>query len=71
MTDSMNRFRRFTLWASSIVLLLTGGIAAAPAAPASEPAAQPTSADPRGDERMAWWRDARFGMFVHWGLYEG
>ncbi len=19
--------------------------------------------------RMAWWRDARFGMFVHWGLY--
>jgi len=21
------------------------------------------------DDRMAWWRDARFGMFVHWGLY--
>ena len=21
------------------------------------------------DERMAWWRDARFGMFVHFGLY--
>ncbi len=21
------------------------------------------------DERMEWWRDARFGMFVHWGLY--
>ena len=21
------------------------------------------------DERMAWWREARFGMFVHWGLY--
>lgn len=21
------------------------------------------------DERMAWWRDARFGMFLHWGLY--
>lgn len=21
------------------------------------------------DERMAWWRDARFGMFIHWGLY--
>jgi len=20
-------------------------------------------------ERMAWWHDARFGMFVHWGLY--
>lgn len=21
------------------------------------------------NERMAWWRDARFGMFIHWGLY--
>ena len=21
------------------------------------------------DGRMAWWRDARFGMFIHWGLY--
>ena len=23
------------------------------------------------DHRMEWWRDARFGMFVHWGLYSG
>jgi alpha-L-fucosidase len=21
------------------------------------------------DQRMAWWRDARFGMFIHWGVY--
>jgi len=21
------------------------------------------------DQRMKWWREARFGMFVHWGLY--
>jgi len=21
------------------------------------------------DERMEWWRDARFGMFIHWGVY--
>jgi len=21
------------------------------------------------DERMKWWREARYGMFVHWGLY--
>jgi alpha-L-fucosidase len=19
--------------------------------------------------RMKWWRDAKFGMFIHWGLY--
>ncbi|MCU0780995.1 MAG: alpha-L-fucosidase [Akkermansiaceae bacterium] len=23
------------------------------------------------DQRMQWWREARFGMFVHWGLYSG
>src|SRR4029077_2727767 len=21
------------------------------------------------DKRTKWWRDARFGMFIHWGLY--
>jgi hypothetical protein len=21
------------------------------------------------DPRLEWWRDARFGMFIHWGLY--
>ena len=21
------------------------------------------------DERITWWRDARFGMFIHWGVY--
>jgi len=38
--------------------------------------AQSSSADVRGakrtlskDQRMKWWRDARFGMFIHWGLY--
>ena len=20
------------------------------------------------DARMAWWRDAKYGMFIHWGL---
>lgn len=25
--------------------------------------------DPRKEARLAWWRDARFGMFIHWGLY--
>lgn len=23
------------------------------------------------DARMQWWRDAKFGMFIHWGLYSG
>ncbi|MGE3108862.1 MAG: alpha-L-fucosidase [Phycisphaerales bacterium] len=24
---------------------------------------------PKDDPRMEWWTDARFGMFIHWGLY--
>lgn len=23
----------------------------------------------RYEERMGWWREAKFGMFIHWGLY--
>ena len=26
-------------------------------------------AKPVRDDRMAWFRDAKFGMFIHWGLY--
>ena len=25
--------------------------------------------DDRPEDRMAWWREARFGLFLHWGLY--
>src|SRR5438094_1512176 len=25
--------------------------------------------DARSDPRLDWFRDARFGMFIHWGLY--
>ncbi|WP_372898043.1 alpha-L-fucosidase [Stieleria sp.] len=24
---------------------------------------------PTAEDHMKWWRDARFGMFIHWGLY--
>jgi alpha-L-fucosidase len=32
-------------------------------------AQQDPSQKENNDKRMAWWRDARFGMFIHWGLY--
>jgi len=31
--------------------------------------AQSLSAQAQKDKRMKWWREARFGMFIHWGLY--
>ncbi len=52
--------------------------AAAPAILAANPAAAqpPTGRDPSGDaptpdqqRRMKWWHDAKFGMFIHFGLY--
>jgi alpha-L-fucosidase len=33
------------------------------------PAIQDTETPAQRDARMAWWRAARFGMFIHWGLY--
>jgi alpha-L-fucosidase len=33
------------------------------------PAIQDTETPAQRDARMAWWREARFGMFIHWGLY--
>ena len=32
-------------------------------------AVQDKESSAQRDERMAWWREARFGMFIHWGLY--
>ncbi|MCU0780247.1 MAG: alpha-L-fucosidase [Akkermansiaceae bacterium] len=40
----------------------------APAPAHAEPAAAP-SAEINRDQRLGWWREARFGMFIHWGLY--
>ncbi len=31
----------------------------------------PKETNAQRDARMEWWRQARFGMFVHWGLYSG
>jgi len=35
----------------------------------AEPDVLPRETKEQRDQRMAWWRDARFGMFIHWGLY--
>ena len=55
--------------------LLTALLALSAALPCANLRAQ-TSPNPYADEtpaqrdaRMAWWRDARFGMFIHWGVY--
>ncbi len=34
-----------------------------------EQAAPPVETTQQHDQRMAWFREARFGLFIHWGLY--
>jgi alpha-L-fucosidase len=29
----------------------------------------PGETEAQHDARMAWWREAKFGMFIHWGIY--
>ena len=44
--------------------------AAAKAAPKSEAKDEPDETPPpEHDRRIQWWREAKFGMFIHWGLY--
>jgi alpha-L-fucosidase len=51
--------------------LASGALAQAQSAVATTPpSAEPASAKSDShDARMAWWREARFGVFIHWGLY--
>ena len=48
----------------AMMLMVPGARGQAPAPPKlpAETAAQK-------EARLAWWTDARFGMFIHWGLY--
>ena len=63
---------------TTLTLLLTAALAQAQvegAKPDTTPtihpvhAIQDTETPAQRDARMAWWREARFGMFIHWGLY--
>jgi alpha-L-fucosidase len=44
-----------------LMLLLIMPVAATAAAPAAN--------DPLTSARTQWWREARFGLFIHWGVY--
>jgi alpha-L-fucosidase len=58
----MLQILRPVLVAALATSLLTASHLTAADAPAAETKAQ-------RDARMKWWREARFGMFIHWGLY--
>ncbi len=54
--------------AAAAACLAAMWISCAAGAPAAD---RPQETTAQRGARMAWWREARFGMFVHWGLYSG
>jgi alpha-L-fucosidase len=56
-------------------LLIAAALAAVAAATAHQPSAisdQPSQSrapDPAREKRLEWFRDAKYGLFIHWGLY--
>jgi alpha-L-fucosidase len=61
-----------TIQAQPAVEISASAAAGAPGKPGSAPAAaaelrRGNSSAP--EARMSWWREAKFGMFIHWGLY--
>ena len=57
----------------SLLILAAALPAAAPRPVCAEEASNPNpyahETKEQKDARMKWWREARFGMFIHWGVY--
>ena len=70
----MKKITALFRWATVITILATAilcGGEKARAAETNTPALEMWRQDygPTHDERMQWWRQAKFGMFIHWGVY--
>jgi alpha-L-fucosidase len=56
--------------AVSVAILTFSSFSAETSANADDPeAAWQRECGATHDKRMQWWREARFGMFIHWGVY--
>jgi alpha-L-fucosidase len=64
--DMNHRFFVFTLILTG---LIWGSCAGAQTEPSTQPELKRGETAEQHDVRMQWWREARFGMFIHWGVY--
>jgi alpha-L-fucosidase len=61
--------KRFSVIILGVLLAAAQLASAEPARAPDIESLKPTAAE--REARLGWWREARFGMFVHWGVYSG
>ena len=64
-----NTVSRRTIMGSLASAAALSGYSAAPLFAQAEEKGPTTSTIADRDRRMGWWHEARFGMFIHFGLY--
>src|ERR1700759_2690765 len=64
-----NLTRRDLLKTTGASLAMLGLPNALAAPQATQPATAATTQDQTRDQRMQWWQAAKFGMFIHFGVY--
>ena len=52
-----------------LALSLAAGALVQPVARSAEPPPDKAATGQLREQRLAWWHEAKFGMFIHWGLY--
>lgn len=63
------RHRRRILAALALTGCAAAGVFTVQAAPVPPAMARPVETPQQYAARMKWWSEARFGLFIHWGLY--
>ena len=71
MVTSKQFFGRYSLCAiiSLLIVLCVSGLIKVQAAETESSWPYANETKQQRDTRMEWWRQARFGMFIHWGVY--
>src|SRR5712691_6340991 len=64
-------FRRFTMISKIVTLSIILGIAGSAFADSRGAKAKSFANESKAqfEARTKWWREAKFGMFIHWGVY--
>ena len=53
----------------NLISFATAAALLAPTFAIAEEAAPPIETKEQQEKRMEWWHEAKFGMFIHWGIY--